>query len=109
MTDEPSGAPTDLTDLMTILSHNTIDQLANLPAQDLDKIIAYQRKQRIQREAGGKTKRAKGEGPTIDIKALMAKPQKGPEPVPAQPSPAQPTAKPTSAPPPPGAFIRRFL
>jgi len=107
MTDESS--PTDLTDLMTLLSHNTIDQLANLPAQDLDKIIAYQRKQRIQREAGGKTKRAKGEGPTIDIKALMGRPQKGPEPIPTQPSPPQPTSKPTSAPPPVGAGIRRFL
>lgn len=107
MTDEPS--PTDLTDLMSLLSLNTVDQLANLPAQDLDKIIAYQRKQRIQREAGGKTKRAKGEGPTIDIKALMAKPQKGPEPAPEQQHITPNAPKPTSAPPPTPAGIRRFL
>lgn len=61
--------PTDLTALMTL------DPL-QLSKQDLDRIIAYQRKQRVQREAGGKTKRAKEAGPAVDIKALMGKVQK---------------------------------
>jgi len=63
MTDEP--APTDLNVLMSL------DPL-ELTRQDRDAIIAYQRKQRGQREAGVKTKKPKAEGtPTIDIKALL--------------------------------------
>lgn len=89
-------APTDLTDLMTILSLNTAEQLANLPKQDLDKIIAYQRKQRAMREGGGKTKKESG-APAVDIKALLGK--------------VQPTTKPVEAKPAPsgnGGFVRRF-
>jgi hypothetical protein len=72
--------PTDLTALMTL------DPL-QLSKQDLDRIIAYQRKQRVQREAGGKTKRAKEAGPAIDIKALMGKIA---VPAPAKPVPTTP-------------------
>jgi len=68
MTDIPEP-PTDLTALMSL------DPL-DLTKQDLDKIIAYQRKQRMQREAGAKTKRATGEAPAVDIKALLGKIQK---------------------------------
>jgi len=65
MTDIPEP-PTDLTALMSL------DPL-DLTKQDLDKIIAYQRKQRMVREAGGRTKKATGEAPAVDIKALMSK------------------------------------
>jgi len=68
MTDIPEP-PTDLTALMSL------DPL-DLTKQDLDKIIAYQRKQRMVREAGGRTKKATGETPAVDIKALLGKIQK---------------------------------
>lgn len=63
----------DLSDLM----QNDIDVLMSLDPlelsrQDLDRIIAYQRKMRGQREAGVKTKKPKGEGPKVDIKDLLA-------------------------------------
>lgn len=89
MTEEP----TDLTALMSL------DPL-DLTKQDLDKIIAYQRKQRMQREAGGRTKKATGETPAVDIKALMNKIQK-PAVVPATPSNAPPEG-------PAKGFVRRF-
>lgn len=63
MTDEP---PTDLTALMSL------DPL-DLTKQDLDKIIAYQRKQRLAREGGAKTKRATSDAPAVDIKALLGR------------------------------------
>ena len=85
MTDE---VVTDLTALMSL------DPL-NLTRQDLDRIIAYQRKQRVAREGGAKTKKATGEAPAVDIKALLGKIAK----------PA--VAKATPAPSPKG-FIRRF-
>ena len=69
-TDEP---PNDLTALMSL------DPL-DLTKQDLDKIIAYQRKQRLAREGGAKTKRATSDAPAVDIKALLGRIQKGPEP-----------------------------
>jgi len=65
MTDIPEP-PTDLTALMSL-------DPEDLTKQDLDRIIAYQRKQRMQREAGGRTKKATGEAPAVDIKALMNK------------------------------------
>lgn len=96
MTDIPES-PTDLTTLMSL------DPL-DLTKQDLDKIIAYQRKQRMVREAGGRTKKATGEAPAVDIKALMSKIQK--------PLPVQTTTliKPKSVAPstPPKGFIRRL-
>jgi len=84
MTEEP----TDLTALMSL------DPL-DLTKQDLDKIITYQRKQRMQREAGGRTKKATGETPAVDIKALMNKIVK-------------PTAAPATSTAPPKGFVRRF-
>jgi len=108
MTKEPiewkgpdTDAPTDLTALMSL------DPL-DLTKQDLDKIIAYQRKQRLAREGGAKTKRATSDAPAVDIKALLSRIQK----------PAVPTSRPTttkmpesvkatlSAP--PKGFIRRL-
>lgn len=61
MTEE---APTDLNVLMSL------DPL-ELTRQDRDAIIAYQRKQRAQREAGVRVKKPKAEGPKLDIKALL--------------------------------------
>ena len=96
MTDIPEP-PTDLTALMSL------DPL-DLTKQDLDKIIAYQRKQRLQREAGGRTKKATGEAPAVDIKALMSKLQKGPGPVVVKAVPKE-TVVPST---PPKGFIRRL-
>jgi len=48
----------------------------DLTKQDLDKIIAYERRQRMVREAGGRTRKATGEAPAVDIKALLGKIQK---------------------------------
>lgn len=87
MTDE---VPTDLTALMLL------DPL-DLTKQDLDRIIQYQRKQRMQREAGGRTKKATGETPAVDIKALMNKIVK-PAPAPALSIPTVPSK----------GFVRRF-
>jgi len=95
MTDIPEP-PTDLTALMSL------DPL-DLTKQDLDKIIAYQRKQRLAREGGAKTKRATSDAPAVDIKALLGRIQKGPDPVIVK-------ATPVKAPPkaPPKGFIRRL-
>src|SRR5229473_1593105 len=59
-------SPTDLTALMSI------DPL-DLTKQDLDKIIARQRQQRLAREGGAKTKRATNDAPAVDIKALLGR------------------------------------
>jgi len=91
-----TDAPTDLTALMSL------DPL-DLTKQDLDKIIAYQRKQRLAREGGAKTKRATSDAPAVDIKALLGRIQKGPEPVIVKPAPAKATPKA-----PPKGFIRRL-
>jgi len=53
-------------DLNTLMS---LDPLS-LSKQNLDSIIAYQRKQRAAREAGVKTKKDPG-GNAVDIKALL--------------------------------------
>jgi hypothetical protein len=112
MTDLPEP-PTDLTALMSI------DPL-DLTKQDLDKIIAYQRKQRLAREGGAKTKRAASEGPAVDIKALLGKIQKGPGPVIVKAIPqraldnivmsqrTQIEGAPKAEPTPPKGFIRRL-
>jgi hypothetical protein len=94
MTDIPEP-PTDLTALMSL------DPL-NYTKQDLDKIIEYQRKQRRFREAGGKTKKATGEAPAVDIKALLGKIQVGPTVVKSVP---KETVAPTA---PAKGFIRRL-
>lgn len=99
MTDEPEP-PTDLTALMSL------DPLA-LTKVDLDKIIAYQRKQRVQREAGVKTKKATGEAPAVDIKALLGKVMK-PAPVTLSKTSEQIKAQGLTPPPPGKGFIRRL-
>ncbi len=103
MTKEPiewkgpdTDAPTDLTALMSL------DPLG-LTKQDLDKIIAYQRKQRLAREGGARTKRATSDAPSVDIKALLGRIQKGPEPVIVKAAPIKATP-----PGPPKGFIRRL-
>jgi len=96
MTDIPEP-PTDLTALMSL------DPL-DYTKQDLDKIIEYQRKQRRVREAGGKTKKATGEAPAVDIKALLGKIQVGPGPVVVKSMPKEAVAPTTPA----KGFIRRL-
>lgn len=68
MTDEPE------TDLDTLMSQDPL----SLSDQDLDRIIAYQRKMRGLREAGVKVKKPKetGAAPKLDLASLMAKPAK---------------------------------
>ena len=100
MTDIPEP-PTDLTALMSL------DPL-DLTKQDLDKIIAYQRKQRMVREAGGRTKKATGEAPAVDIRALMSKIQKpavAPKSMLTKALLENPDPKPSA---PPKGFIRRL-
>lgn len=92
--------PTDLTALMSL------DPL-DLTKQDLDKIIQYQRKQRMQREAGGRTKKATGETPAVDIKALMNKIVK-PSAAPLSKTSEQLKAVGLTPPPPGKGFVRRF-
>ena len=61
----------DFHDLDTLMSQDPL----SLSAQDLDRIIAYQRKMRAQREAGVRTRKPKESAPTrLDISALLAKP-----------------------------------
>ena len=58
-------------DIDTLMAQDPLD----LSKQDLDHIIAYQRKMRVQREAGVRTKKATERAPSkIDISALLAKP-----------------------------------
>lgn len=68
MTDEPE------TDLDTLMSQDPL----SLSDQDIDRIIAYQRKMRGLREAGVRVKKPKIEGtaPKLDLAALMAQPAK---------------------------------
>lgn len=42
-----------------------------LSDQDIDKIIAYHRQQRANREAGGAKRASKDTGPKLDIAALL--------------------------------------
>lgn len=66
MTDED-----DFSDLDTLMSQDPL----GLSSQDLDRIIAYQRKQRALREAGVRTKKPVDRAPSkLDISALLAKP-----------------------------------
>ena len=80
--------PNDLTALMSL------DPM-DLTKQDLDRIIAYQRKQRAMREGGAKMKKESG-APAVDIKALLGKVQ-----------PKVEAAAPAKAPSGNG-FVRRF-
>lgn len=62
---------------MTDDTPNDIDALMaedplQLSRQDLDRIIAYQRKQRASREAGVRTKKPRGEAaPAVSIEQLL--------------------------------------
>jgi len=57
--------PNDIDTLMAI------DPL-ELSKQNLDRIIAYQRKQRLAREAGVRTKKPRGEAPpAVSLEALL--------------------------------------
>ena len=85
MTD-PAPTPNDLTVLMSL------DPM-DLTKQDLDRIIAYQRKQRVMREGGTKTKKESG-APAVDIKALLGK---------VQPKTEAPAKAPSG-----NGFVRRF-
>lgn len=67
-------APNDIDALMAL------DPLG-LSRQDLDKIIAYQRKQRASREAGVRTKKPRAEpAPGLSIEALLSGLPSGPKP-----------------------------
>jgi len=94
--------PTDLTALMSL------DPL-DLTKQDLDRIIQYQRKQRLAREGGAKTKRATSDAPAVDIKALLGRiTSKKPATdnlFPSEPNKDRPGIKPKA---PPKGFIRRL-
>jgi hypothetical protein len=85
----------DLNELMS----RSREELLILPREDLDRIIAHQRKYRMQREAGGKAKKVTGEAPAVDIKALMSQIQK-PSAVKLPENKPKPLAK--------GGFVRRF-
>lgn len=61
----------DPTDIDTLMAQDPL----GLSAQDLDRIIAYQRKMRVQREAGVRTKKPSEHAPAkLDVSALLAKP-----------------------------------
>lgn len=68
MTDEPES------DLDTLMSQDPL----SLSDQDIDRIIAYQRKMRGLREQGVKVKKPTqtGTAPKLDLATLMAKPAK---------------------------------
>jgi hypothetical protein len=62
----------DIDELMARLDDP--DYIANIPTEDLIRIIAYQRKMRAQREAGVKVRKPKAEAkPTISIEQMLAK------------------------------------
>lgn len=99
MTDEPE------LDLNTLMSADPL----SLSKQDLDRIIAYQRKQRAAREAGTKTKQDKG--PAVDIKALLGtigKPEAKPKISLQEAMNTSLKDQPAPQPPKPSGFIRRF-
>lgn len=61
----------DFSDLDVLMSQDPL----GLSAQDLDRIIAYQRKMRVQREAGVRTRKPKETASSrLDISTLLAKP-----------------------------------
>lgn len=72
---EADDTPDDIDALMS-------DDPLQLSRQDLDRIIAYQRKQRAAREAGVKTRKAKMEVPAgaslSELLATIPKPAAGP-------------------------------
>jgi hypothetical protein len=56
---------------------NTIDELfdkdpEDLTPGDIDEIIKYERQARMMAESGVKVKKAKGDGPKIDLSSIVA-------------------------------------
>jgi len=65
----------DLEEDLTNLDLLMFEDPLGLSDQDLDRIIAYQRKIRRQREAGVKTRKPKESAPgKLDISALLSRP-----------------------------------
>jgi hypothetical protein len=63
-----STGPDEPNDIDTLMSIDPLD----LSTQDLDRIIAYQRKQRAAREAGVRTKKPRGEAPpAVSLETLL--------------------------------------
>lgn len=61
----------DPTDIDTLMAQDPL----SLSTQDLDRIIAYQRKMRVQRESGVRTKKPVTGSPSkLDVSSLLAKP-----------------------------------
>ncbi len=78
---KPPPPPSELDELM---SRDPLE----LSAQDIDKIIAYQRQQRARLSSGGKTRRAKDDAPkaTLDLAARgLLKTAPAPTPAPTAP------------------------
>jgi hypothetical protein len=62
-------ADEEINDIDTLMASDPL----GLSRQDLDRIIAYQRKQRAAREAGVKTKKPRGEAaPAVSIEQLLS-------------------------------------
>lgn len=62
--------PDDIDELMARL--NDADYITNIPRKDLDRHIAYQRKQRAAREAGVKTRKPKAAEPAVSLTSLLS-------------------------------------
>jgi len=80
--DQPAIPPPSPNELDELISRDPLE----LSAQDIDKIIAYQRQQRAKRESGnGRTRKPKAEpAPSgIDLVALVTKAAPTPTSVPA--------------------------
>ena len=66
----------DFSDIDTLMAQDPL----GLSNQDLDRIIAYQRKMRVQREQGVRTKKPSASAPSkLDISSLLAGPAAGPK------------------------------
>jgi hypothetical protein len=63
----------DFSDLDILMSQDPL----SLSDQEIERIIAYQRKMRVQREAGVRTRKPREAAPSkLDISALLASPAK---------------------------------
>lgn len=62
-------------DLLMLTIDEAIAAGKPIEPKDLDRIIAYQRKMRVQREAGVRTKKPAHSAPSkLDVSSLLAKP-----------------------------------
>lgn len=76
-TDPPAPSPDDPTDIDELMRR--IDEEIEFGSgivtpKYIDAVVAYQRQQRARRQAGVKTKKSEGEGPKLDVSALLNKP-----------------------------------